>query len=57
MASRVALDLPYWAMRSAPFHLIRMANEMVPEAAACFSVLDFLLCITVLNNIILVIIN
>ena len=31
MASRVALDLPYWAMRSVPYHLIRMAIEMARE--------------------------
>ena len=47
MASRVALDLPYWVMRLAPHHLISMAIEMVREAAACFSVVDFLSCITV----------
>jgi hypothetical protein len=29
-------------MRSAPYRLIRMAIEMVREAAARFSVLDFL---------------
>ena len=46
-ASRVALDLPYWAMRSAPYRLIRMAIEMASEAAAFFSVVDYLLCITV----------
>ena len=47
MASKVALDLPYWAMRSAPFHLIRMAVEMARKACACFSVVDFLSYITV----------
>ena len=46
VASRVALDLPYWAMRSAPYRLIRMAIEMASESAAFFSVVDYLLCIT-----------
>jgi hypothetical protein len=36
VASRVALDLPYWAMRLAPYHLIRMAIEMASEAGAFF---------------------
>jgi hypothetical protein len=49
VASRVALDLPYWAMRLAPYHLIRMAIEMASEAAAFFSVVDYLMCITVAN--------
>jgi hypothetical protein len=39
VASRVALDLPYWAMRLAPYHLIRMAIEMASEAAAFFLLL------------------
>ncbi len=47
MASRVALDLPYWVMLSAPYHLIRMAIEMARESAAFFSVVDYLWCITV----------
>jgi hypothetical protein len=47
VASRVALDLLYWAMRSAPYRLIRMAMEMASESAACFSVVDYLSCITV----------
>ena len=47
VASRVALDLPYWAMRSASYRLTRMAFEMAREAGACFSVVDFLSCITV----------
>ena len=34
VASRVALDLPHWAMPSAPYRLIRMAIEMTSEAAA-----------------------
>jgi hypothetical protein len=31
VASRVALDLPYWEMRSAPYRLIRMAIEMAHD--------------------------
>jgi hypothetical protein len=31
LASRVALDLPYWVMRSAPYRLIRMAIEMAHD--------------------------
>jgi hypothetical protein len=46
-ASRVALDLPYWAMRSAPYRLIRMANRMACKAGACFFVVNFMSCITV----------
>jgi hypothetical protein len=37
----------YWVMRSAPYHLIRMAIEMASKAAAFFSVVDYLSCITV----------
>jgi hypothetical protein len=40
VASRVALDLLYWAMRSAPYHLIRMAIEMARKAGAFFSVVN-----------------
>jgi len=47
VASRVALDLPYWAMRSASYRLTRMAFKMAREAGACFSVVDFMSCITV----------
>ena len=47
VASRVTLDLPYWAMHLAPYHLIRMANEMASESAAFFSVVDYLSCIIV----------
>jgi hypothetical protein len=43
----MALDLPYWAMRSAPYRLIRMTIEMASEPAAFFSVVDYLSCITV----------
>ncbi len=57
MASRVALDLSYWAMRSAPYRLIRMAIEMASESAAFVSVVDYLSCITVAIYIILVIIK
>ena len=31
MASRVALDLPYWAMRSASYRLIQMAIKMASK--------------------------
>jgi hypothetical protein len=47
VASRVALDLPHWMMRSASYRLIRMAFELAREAAAFVSVVDYLLCITV----------
>jgi len=47
VASRVALDLPYWAMRLASYRLTRMAFEMARKAGACFSVVDFMSCITV----------
>jgi hypothetical protein len=43
----VALDLPYWAMRSAPYRLIRMAIEMASKRGAFFSVVDYLSCITI----------
>jgi hypothetical protein len=47
VASRVALDLPYWAMRSALYRLIRMAIEIARKAGACFSYIDFMSCITI----------
>ena len=47
VASRVALDLPYWAMRSASYRLIRMAIEMTSEGGALFDIVDLLPCITV----------
>ena len=47
VVSRVALDLPYWVMRSAPYCLIRMAIEMAREAGPFFSVVYFISCITV----------
>jgi hypothetical protein len=34
VASRVALDLPYWAMRSTLYRLIRMAIEMTSKGGA-----------------------
>ena len=34
VASRVALDLPYWAMRSASYRLIRMAIKTTSEGGA-----------------------
>jgi hypothetical protein len=50
VASRVALDLPYRAMRSASCRLTRMAFEMAREAGACFSFLDFMSCITICHS-------
>jgi hypothetical protein len=47
VASRVALDLPYWAVCLASYRLTRMAFEMACKAGACFSVVDFMSCITV----------
>jgi len=41
VASRVALDLPHWVMRSAPYRLIRMAIEMAPKADAIAVVVGF----------------
>ena len=41
VAFRVAQDLPYWAMRSAPYRLIRMAIKMASKVGAFFSVIDF----------------
>ena len=43
VAYRVALDLPYWAMRLASYRLIHMAIEMAREAGACF--LSSILCL------------
>jgi len=42
VASRVALDLPYWAMRSAPYHLICMAIKMARNAGTFFSVVNLM---------------
>ena len=50
VASRVALDLQYWAMRSAPYHLIHMAIEMACKVCARFSVIDFMACINVVKQ-------
>ena len=48
VASKVALDLLYWAMRLAPYRLNSiMAIEMAPEAGACFSFDNFMSCITI----------
>ena len=47
VAYRVALDLPYWAMRSAPYRLIRMATKMARVAGQFFSVIDFMSCTTI----------
>ncbi len=47
MASRVALDLSQWAMRSAPYRLICMAIEMAREAGSFFSFVGFMSCIIV----------
>ena len=46
MASRVALNLPYWAMGLALYRLIRMAIEMARKAGPFFSFVDFMSCIT-----------
>ena len=37
VASRVALDLPYWVMRSAPYLLILMAIEIANQIGAFYS--------------------
>ena len=47
VAPRVALDLPYWVMHLAPYRLIRMATEIARKAGACFSVVNFMTCITI----------
>ena len=49
MASRVALILPDWAMRSASYRLTHMAFEMAREAGACscFSFVDCMSCLTI----------
>ena len=47
VASRMPLDLSHWVMYSAPYRLIPMATEMAHKADACFSVIDFIACITV----------
>jgi hypothetical protein len=49
VASREALDLPYWywAMRLASYRLIRMAIKMACKAGPFFSVVDLMSCITI----------
>jgi hypothetical protein len=47
VASKVSLDLPNWAMCLASYRLTRMAFEMAHEAGECFSVVDFMSCVTV----------
>jgi hypothetical protein len=47
VASRVALDLLYWVMRSAPYRLICMVIKMDSKSAEFFSVVDYLSGITV----------
>jgi hypothetical protein len=45
------VDLPYWAMGSALYHLIRMAIEMASsELGALFSAIDFMSCIYVFKR-------
>jgi hypothetical protein len=50
VASRVALDLPYWVMRSALYHLICIAIKMASEVSAFFSVINFMSCINVVKQ-------
>ncbi len=47
MASRVALDLLSWAMRSALYPLIGMAIETARKAGQFFSFVNFMSCIIV----------
>jgi hypothetical protein len=47
VASKVALDLPHWAMCSALYRLIRMDIEMAREGGAFCSVVGFMSFITV----------
>jgi hypothetical protein len=47
MASRVALDLPYWAMHSTLYRLICMALAMTSKGGALFAIVNCLSCITV----------
>jgi hypothetical protein len=49
VASRVALDLLYWDMRPAPYHLICMAIEMTSKVGVFSSVIDFMSCINVVK--------
>ena len=41
VVSKIAQDLVYRTMRSAPYCLIRMAIEMASKGGACFSVVNF----------------
>ena len=50
-SSRVALDLPNWAMHSALYRLIRMAIEMASEISAFFSVVNFMTCTNVAQQL------
>jgi len=47
VASGVALDLPTWVMRLAPYRMIRIAIQTAREAGTFFSVVDIMPCITV----------
>ena len=47
LKSKVALDLLYWVMHLAPYHLICMAIEMASKVGAVFSIIDFMSCINV----------
>ena len=47
VAFKIALDLPYQAMRSAPYRQFRMATEKARKSGACFSVINLMSCITV----------
>jgi hypothetical protein len=49
MASRAALDLPYWEMCLALYHLTCMAVEITNEEDVFFAIVDCLLYITVLG--------
>jgi hypothetical protein len=46
VVSKVAPVLPYWAMRSASYHLICTAIEMASKVGALFSIDNFMSCIT-----------
>ena len=50
MTSRVFLDLPYWAMCTASYRLIRMAIEMPAKEVYCFAIINLLSCITVVRR-------
>ena len=46
MASRVALDLLYWAMHAVSHRNLTMATEMTSEGGVFLAVADFALCIS-----------